>query len=624
MRTILTVGFGVWCVAGPAEAAEVVVPPGGSVAAAVRQVRGGGGVVRLAAGRHELPEPLVLEAADAGTTIRGEPGAVVSGGRRVTGWQRGADGTFTAPLPEGITVVPHLRIGDAVRQPRRSPEAGWHTMVSVPGLELKPAKWTRCDKFRFRPGELDPAWAGRGAEVVVLHYWVSGAYRLKAVEGDLATLDRLSKRSFHEVTSGQAYARWYVRNVAGPLKPGEYFADLAARTVTYRPVDGEDLSRVEAVVPRLAELVAVAGGDRVTFAGVTFADATAEPPADSPWDEQGAASVPGNVRVTAARGVAFRDCRFLALGGYGLACLDGSQDVDISRCEFRDLGAGGVKITGGTADSPPDRRTGGVNVRDCDLLRLGRRWHAGIGVLLMHADRCTIAHNHIRDLYYSGVSVGWIWGYAPSVARDNRVEKNHIHAIGQGMLSDMGGVYTLGVSPGTVVRGNVIHDVESFDYGGWGLYTDEGSTGIRMEGNLVYRTKSAGFHQHFGRDNLIRGNVFAFGRAAQLMRSRAEPHRSFTLEHNVVIYDSGQLYAGNWTGDGFATDHNLFWKIGGPVEFPGGRDAWTKRGFDGHSEIADPGFRDPAAADFTLPESAPARRYVNPADWSGAGVRPRG
>jgi amino acid transporter len=69
---------------------------------------------------------------------------------------------------------------------------------------------------------------------------------------------------------------------------------------------------------------------------------------------------------------------------------------------------------------------------------------------------------------YTGIWVGGVWGYGPSVSKENRVEFNHLHDVGQRFLSDMGGIYTRGVSPGTVIRGNHIHDVDSWTYGGWG------------------------------------------------------------------------------------------------------------------------------------------------------------
>jgi hypothetical protein len=179
----------------------------------------------------------------------------------------------------------------------------------------------------------------------------------------------------------------------------------------------------------------------------------------------------------------------------------------------------------------------------------------------------------------------------------------------------MGGIYTLGGSPGTVLHHNLMHDITSHSYGGWGIYFDEGSQGIVAENNIVYRAKSSGFHQHYGRENRLRNNIFAFGGEAQLMRSRDEPHLSFIFEHNIVYWKDAPLLGSNWNGDKtkFQLDNNLSWDCAG-----GGKrfkfadlsfEDWQKqRGQDAHSLMADPLFVDPEHGDFGLKPGSPAEK----------------
>ena len=158
------------------------------------------------------------------------------------------------------------------------------------------------------------------------------------------------------------------------------------------------------------------------------------------------------------------------------------------------------------------------------------------------------------------------------------------------------GVYTLGQSEGTVVSNNVVHDINSYTYGGWGLYADEGSSDIVMENNLVYNTKTGGFHQHYGKNNSIRNNIFAYAQKVQMKCTKIEDHKLFDFMNNIIIFDKGSVLERNCDKLNILMDYNLYWNTSGDnYDFEGmSFQNWKeKTGHDSHSIIADPYFKDP-------------------------------
>jgi len=111
------------------------------------------------------------------------------------------------------------------------------------------------------------------------------------------------------------------------------------------------------------------------------------------------------------------------------------------------------------------------------------------------------------------------------------------------------------------------------------------------------------------------------------MRTRAEPHLSFTFTNNIVYFDTGTLLGGNWSGKGFAIDHNIYFDTRSGAErrpLDGGLkwDDWRGQRHDVHSLWADPLFVAPQRGDFRLQRGSPALAYgFHPLDPRQAGPR---
>jgi parallel beta-helix repeat protein len=395
------------------------------------------------------------------------------------------------------------------------------------------------------------------------------------------------------------------------------------------------LNKAEVIAPELQELIALRGDfetsrsvRHIAIRGLTFSHTDWTLGTNGYADTQAAVGIRGELLAEAATDCTVENCVFSHLAGYAVELGRGCRRNRIIGNEMFDLGAGGVRIGETAIRETPFEQCHSHTVTDNHMHHLGEVYPAAIGVFILQSGTNRVAHNHIHHLYYTAVSVGWTWGYRESPCRANRIEFNHLHDIGQSRLSDMGAVYMLGPQKGTVVRNNLIHDVNAFTYGGWGLYTDEGSSEIVLENNVVYRTKSAGFHQHYGRDNIVRNNIFAFGKENQLMRTRPEEHISFIFTNNIVYHDTGNLLGSNWSNDNYKMDGNIYFDVrhganAEAMKFAGASLAeWQKRGHDQHSIIADPQFVSPKKGDFALRSSSPAlKRGFQSIDLRKAGPR---
>jgi len=605
-------------------------------------------------GEYTITEPLIFEPQDSGTATgpvvyTAAPGEkpVLHGGRRIKEW-RVENGVWAADVPEATsdsyTVGAFWVNGDrrdAARYPKAAHTAGDYPAPSDFFYADGPVMEKKADsdeevksstRFRFREGDVKQWEHLDEAVFVVFHSWATSLHRVKALDLQQRIVEFTGPARWHFTywTNDQWY---FVDHLLDALElPGEWCLSRKDGVLHYLPKPGETPETVDAVIPLVRQFILLQGRPQeesfvshLHFKGLSmrYGDWPIGPSGHS--DGQAEASVEAAIQAVGARDCLFEGCEVSHVGGYGVWLREGSQNNRLQRCALTDLGAGGLRI-GETADPATPAQAVSHNVMDnCLLHDGGRIYRSAVGVWIGRSSFNTISHNEICDFRYSGISVGWSWGYAPSSANHNVIEYNHIHNLGKGQLSDMGGIYTLGISPGTVLRNNYIHDILSNGNisGGWGLYTDEGSSEILLTHNVVYNTRTGGFHQHYGRENRVVNNIFAFSQRDQLIRSRDEDHVSFFFENNIVCFSRGNLLGSTWKNGNYVLDKNCYWDTSGrEITFAGKSFAeWRQAGYDTHSVIADPGFADIENRNFALSPDSPAVALgFEPVDASEAGL----
>jgi len=486
--------------------------------------------ILVESGCYPLSEPLVLNETDSGTVWKAVPGGSVifSGGEKITGWKtekyRGKT-VWTAELAPGRRI---RGLWSAGKRRERSflPKKGWYrftgTLDYVAAKLMDDGPLTVC----YAQNEIQQFHNLEDVEIVALEWWCESHLRIAGVDSarNEVTFNKKPLRDMRGEDGG--FARYRICNVYEALElPGEWYYDRKSGKLSYLPEEDERMETTEIIVSDMPELLRIQGTEEnpakgIRFENISFQHCGWEQNADAADSHQGAILIPGAVVMEYAHDCALYRCEIAHATSAGIEIGKGCHGTTVAACRIHDLGAGGIKImheklpmsqsTSEQYFNPAHPVRMNACVTDCEIYDGGHDFKTACGILIGNSGGNRIFHNEIRDFPYTGISLGWIWGFHMMASRGGRnlIEYNHIHHINDGVLSDNGGIYSLGPQPGSRITGNYIHDIGCFFYGGNGIYPDQGSSGLVCRDNLVRNVKGQGYNVHFGRFLKTVNNIF--------------------------------------------------------------------------------------------------------------------
>jgi hypothetical protein len=410
-------------------------------------------IVFLRAGTHTLDSTFTLTSSDDGTNgyriyykaYTGET-PVISGGVSVTGWSQFDAGKNIYRASIGTSYDSRHLYVNGVRATRARGE-------SFPG------GFTVTSSNITLPGSGTYANMGSWSNIsnIEIVGYQTGCWKyprcpIASISGN--TLNMASpgwQKVFAEANWAVNHVVW-VENAYELLDAeGEFYINRTDGYIYYKPRAGENMSTSSCIIPKLEALVNLTGTStskitNITFDGLTFAYTTwLRPnssqgysasqaglmhdaiPAGTLW-----AKTPGSFTCSCVDNIKVLNCLFNKLGNVGVNFDKGSTNCKVANCHFSDISSEAVMV-GDFCFA--DHHQSDINLISANdtiynnyITNIGVEYKGNPGITVGYVNGINIEHNTLKNLPYSGISVGWGWGteddtYTP-VAQNNKISHN--------------------------------------------------------------------------------------------------------------------------------------------------------------------------------------------------------
>ena len=322
------------------------------------------------------------------------------------------------------------------------------------------------------------------------------------------------------VSGKQPYASWYsqclkldfpvyfLNHISLLDNPGEFYYDKEAKKLYYYPLYGEKIEEAVGYIPISEGLIDIMGTDGNPVTNLKFSQLTykhgqwkrtwemgfavdqAENYIDTPenysWYSKWHITMPAQFQVSYTDGLEITNSRFENLSAVAIGFLDKVYNASVIGNSFFDIGSAAVSMGRGTHMEPLMSNSKNIckniEVSNNFIRSTGQIYQSSPAITAYFINNCKISHNDIKDVPYTGVSLGWGWGNDEELCSGNEISYNRLDNVMHSMW-DGSHIYTLGNLHGSVVEGNYFARTDA-EAGGGTYYPDEGSDDIYVRNNV--------------------------------------------------------------------------------------------------------------------------------------------